>query len=166
MQINGIKLKFHDSAEHVGVIRAVSGNLPNIVNRISSQKKAVGAVLHNGLAKHHRADPASRLKVEEIYGTPVLLSGLGSLVLKKTEQNLINHHRLETLRSMLRLLPSTPHPVIYFLAGCLPGEALIHLKQLALLGMISRLPESLLHRQALNVFSSKGTSTNLTIFIF
>ena len=59
---------------------------------------------------------------------------------------------------MLRLLPSTPHPVIYFLAGCLPGEALIHLRQLALLGMISRLPESLLHRQALNVYCSKGSS--------
>ena len=58
---------------------------------------------------------------------------------------------------MLRLLPSTPHPVIYFLAGCLPGEALIHLRQLSLLGMISRLPGSLLHRQAMNVYSSKGS---------
>ena len=39
VQINGIKLKFHDSAEHVGIVRAVSGNLPNLVSRISSQKK-------------------------------------------------------------------------------------------------------------------------------
>ena len=32
---------FSDYAEHVGVIRSVSGNLPNILNRISSHKKAL-----------------------------------------------------------------------------------------------------------------------------
>ena len=120
VQINNIKLKFHDSAEHVGIIHAVSGNLQNLVSRISPQKKAVDAVLQNLLAKHHRANPAAYLKVEEIYRTSVLLSSLGPLALRKTEQNLINHHRLETLRSMLRLLPNTPHPSNYFLAGCLP----------------------------------------------
>ena len=136
VNINGVKIKFKDNAEHVGIIRSVSGNLPNIIQRISAHKKAVGAVLSNGLAKHHSANPAARLKVEQIYGTPVLLSGLGSLVLKKPEQSQISTHHRNTLLSLLQLLPSTPHPVIYFLAGSLPEEALLHLRQLSLLGML------------------------------
>ena len=158
VQLNGVKLKFQETAEHVGIIRATTGNLPNILQRISSHKNALRAVLQNGLARHHRGNPAACLRVEQIYGTPVLLSGLGPLFLKKPEQNVINHHHLETLQNLLRLLPNTPHPVTYFLAGSLPGEALIHLRQLGLLGMISRLEGSLLHRQALSVYSTKCAS--------
>ena len=146
---------FRISTEHVGIVRSVNGNLPNILQRISSHKAAVGAVLGNGLAKHHRANQAARLRVERIYGTPVLLSGLGSLVLKKSEQLVISSHHRKTLSNMLGLLPSTPHAVIYFLAGSLPGEALIHLRQLSLLGMVSRLKGSYIHRHAVNVFNRK-----------
>ena len=114
VHLNGVKIKFKETAEHVGIVRAVSGNLPNLLQRISSHKNALRAVLQNGLARHHRANPAACLKVDQIYGTPVLLSGLGSLVLKKPEQSIINHHHLETLQNLLRLLPNTPHPVTYF----------------------------------------------------
>ena len=158
VNLNGIKLKFHNIAEHVGIIRSVSGNHPNILQRFSSHKKAIGAVLCNGLARHHRANPAARLKIEQIFGTPVLLSGLGSLLLKKSELTIVTNHYLEILLNLLRLLPGTPHPVIYFLSGSLPGEALIHLRQLGLLGMISRMPGSILHQYASEVFTSRGTA--------
>ena len=156
VNLHGLSLEFQSSAEHVGVIRSVTGNHPNILNRVSKHKKAVGAILSNGLARHHRANPAARLKIEQIYGTPVLLSGIGSLLLKKSELNIVKNHHLQALRNHLRLLPKTPHPVIFFLAGSLPGDALVHLRQLGLLGMISRMPGSLLHRHALSVFTSKG----------
>ena len=151
-------MTLHNTAEHVGVIRAVSGNLPNVVQRISAHKRAIQAVLRNGRAKSHRANPAASLKDEQIYGTPVLLSGLSSLVLTKHEEKLISHHHLTTLRNLLRLYPKTPHPVIYFLAWSLPGEALLHLRQLSVLGMVSRLQNSLLHRHAYNAFTSRVKS--------
>ena len=154
--LNGIKLKFHDSAEHVGIIRSVSGNLPNILDRISSHKKAVSAVLHSGAARHHRANPAAGLKLEQVYGFPVLLSGLGSLVLSKAELSIVNSHHKETLQHLLRLLPRTPQAVYYFLAGSLPGEALVHLRQFSLLAMISCLPDSPLYKHALNVFTARS----------
>ena len=158
VNLQGSQIKFRNNAEHVGIVRSVHGNLPNILQRISAHKAAIGAVLANGLAKHHRANQAARLRVEKIYGTPVLLSGLAALVLKKTEQAVIGSHHRRTLTNLLGLLPSTPHPVIYFLSGSLPGEALLHLRQLSLLGMISRLQGSTIHSHAMNVFTSKGNS--------
>ena len=76
VNIEDKKVKFHDTAEHIGVIQAVTGYLPHVIHRISAHKKAIGAVLQNGLAKSHRAKHAARLKVEQIYGASVLLSGL------------------------------------------------------------------------------------------
>ena len=158
VNLQGSQIKFKSSAEHLGIVRSVHGNLPNILQRISSHKAAIGAVVTNGLAKHHRANQAARLRVEQIYGAPVLLSGLASLILKKSEQAVISKHHHKTLTNLLGLLPGTPHPVVYFLAGRLPGEALLHLRQLSLLGMISRLQGSTIHSHAMNVFTSKGNS--------
>ena len=72
--INGTKIKFKSNTEHVGIVSSVNGNLPNILQRISSHKAAVGAVLGNSLVKHHRANQAAHLREEQMHGTPVLLS--------------------------------------------------------------------------------------------
>ena len=152
VNINGKKLEFQDNAEHVGIIRSTSGNMPNLLKRISSHKKAVAAVLSNGLAKHHRGNIAACLKVEQIYGSQVLLSGIGALKLTKTEVGIIEQHNLETLRKCMKLIDGTPKPVVYFLAGRLPGTAMIHLKQLSLFGMITRKNDSILRIHALNVY--------------
>ena len=112
----------------------------------------MAAVIHSGAAKNHRANPAASLRLEKMYGAPVLMSGLGSLILTKSEISHITKHHKETLRQLLRLPPRTPQVVLYFLAGSLPGEALVHLRQLSLLGMVRGLPGSLLHRYCLQVF--------------
>ena len=65
VQLNGIRLKFHETAEHVGIVRATTGNLLNILQRISSHKNALHAVLQNGLARHHCANPVACLKVSQ-----------------------------------------------------------------------------------------------------
>ena len=62
VQINGIKLKFHDSAEHVGIVRAVSGNLPNLVSRISSQKKSCRCCPPKWLSKTPSCQSCSTIK--------------------------------------------------------------------------------------------------------
>ena len=154
----GNRLEFCDETEHVGVIRSVHGNLPNILNRISAHKKAVAAVLHTGAARHHRANPIAGLRLEKVYGFPVLLSGIGSLILSKSELSTINQHHKETVQHLTRLLPNTPRPVCYFLAGSLPGEAYIHLRQISLLGMICNLQGSVLHQHAVSALSSKQST--------
>ena len=139
-------IKFVDVAEHVGIVRSVDGNLPHILNRISSHSKALHAVLPAGLARAHRGNPIAALRVEKLYGVPVLMSGTAALVLKQTEVNILNQHYKNTLQRLLKIHDRSPDPVVYFLAGSLPAVATLHLKQLSLLSMISRLPNNILNR--------------------
>ena len=97
--------------------------------------------------------PCFSLKIERLYATPVLFSGLGALILTGKETESIENHYRESLRQLLRLHKGTPRCVIYFLAGSLPGVALLHLRQLSLFGMITRLSDNILHKHALNIFS-------------
>ena len=118
------------------------GNLPNIINRILSHKKALGAVLHAGVARHHKGNPAASLRLEKIYASQVLLSGIGSQILLKSEIEMIDHHQKTTLENLMRLYPRTPRCVVSFLAESLPGTALIHLRMFSIFGMICRSPNS------------------------
>ena len=154
MEMENEKLEFVDSAEHVGMLRSIGGNHVTILARITTHKKAMGAVLHVGLAKGHRGNPAASFHVHQLYGTPVLMSGLAPLFLSTTEINIIDQHFKETIRNLQRLFLGTPQAVTYFLAGSLPGKALLHLRQMSLFDMISRLPGSILHQHAINVFTS------------
>ena len=133
------------SAEHVGVIRSVTGNLPHIQQRLSSHRKALSAILFSGMARRHRANPLASLRANTIFGIPVLYSGLASLILNKHETDIINQHVKETVQNLLKLHQKTPEPFIYFIAGSLPGEALLHMKQLTLFGAICRLPGNILN---------------------
>ena len=53
----------------------------------------------------------------------------------------------------MKLPDKTPDPVIYFLAGTTPIEAHLHRKQLSIFGMISRLPNNILHKIATKILS-------------
>ena len=59
----------------------------------------------------------------------------------------------------MRLHPSTPQPVVCFLAGCLPGTALVDLKILSNFGMICSLKESILHKHAIHVLVQSKPSS-------
>ena len=159
VSIGGNKIEFVDSAEHVGVIRSVTGNLPNIMNRFIAHKRALGAVLHTGAARNHRGNPAASLRVEKLHGEPVLFSGMATLVLLKSEIEIIDQHHKVTLERLMRLHPRTPQCVVAFLAGSLPGTAIVHKKMLALFGMICRLPGNVLHTYATKVLVSSKPSS-------
>ena len=78
----------------------------------------------------------------------MLFSGVATLILNKNETDTISLHVKETVQKLLKLHANTPDPVVFFLAGVLPGEATLHLKQLTIFGMITRLPDNILHRIA------------------
>ena len=154
IEIDGIPVPFVHQTEHVGILRSTDGNCPTILDRFSAHRRALSSVMHTGLARGHRANPAVTIKIEKLYAVPVLFSGLAALVLSKKEVDMIDHHFLETIRQLLRLHKNTPRSAVFFLAGTLPGIALLHLRQLSLFSMICRLPNNVLHKHALNVFSS------------
>ena len=160
ISIDGTRISFSDSAEHVGIVRSILGNMPAIFSRVSAHKKAVNSVLASGMAKNHYGNPAASLRVERLYGSSVLLSGLASLVLSKPEIAVVDQHFKEHLECLQRLHSSTPRCVVYFLGGTLPATALLHLKQFSLLGMIARLgKENILHCHGLHMLICAKSSS-------
>ena len=162
--IAGKSVDFVDEAEHVGVLRSKCGNVPNINRRISAHKRAMAAISSIGIARAHRGSPASSLKMQEIYGTSVLLSGLASLVLSTKEISMLENHFKKTLENLQKLHKNTPKPVVYMLAGSLPLEALLHCRQLSLFSMICRLKNDVLHKHAKLVLTSANPSCKSWFF--
>ena len=160
INIYGQLIPFSDSAEHVGIVRSVHGNLPNIQARLLAHKRAVFSILPAGLAKGYHGNPAAAMRVERLYGAPVMLSGLATMVLTNMEIGLASGHFKQHVQRLLKLHWGTPDCVVWFLSGCLPTEALLHLKQFTLFGMICRLKdgENLLANHARNVFASSKPS--------
>ena len=127
VKLNSEVIEYSDSAEHVGVVRSVAGgSMPNILDRISSHRRALASVLPVGAALHHKANPTATLLLEKLYGCPVLLSGLAALVLSAKEIGVVNRHYKLTLCRLQKLPLTTPDCVIYFLAGSLPASVLLH----------------------------------------
>ena len=94
-----------------------------------------------------------------MYATPKLLSGIGALTLLKSEIDMIDHHLKETYEKLMRLHPRTPQCVVSFLAGCLPGTALVHQRMLSIFAMICNLKGGVLHQHAMHVLvRSKDSS--------
>ena len=144
IHIGDTTIPFVDTAEHVGILRSVSGNLPHIHQRIVKHKKALASILFTGMARRHRASPLASLQAERIFGSPVLFSGMAALILNKSEVEIIAQHVKQTVQNLLKLHQKTPDVVIFMISGTLPGEALLHMKQLTLFGMITRLPNNIL----------------------
>ena len=116
LKIDDSKIEFVENAEHVGLLRASSGNLPTILEKFSAHNRALGAVLHTGMARGHRGNPAASLHADCVFGVPVLLSGLASLVLLKSEVAMITQHHKEVIWNLQRFLSKTPRVVVHFLA--------------------------------------------------
>ena len=72
---------------------------------------------------------------------------------------MIDHHIKETQEKLMRLHPRTPQCVVSFLAGCLPGRALLHQKILSIFGMICVLKDSILHCHAKQVLVNAKPSS-------
>ena len=129
---------FSDKLEHVGITRSVTGNLVAISERITAQKRALGSLLTFGLARSHLGNPQAGLKVLTIYGTSVLFSGVSSLYLNKREVMTLNNQHNNNVRNIQRLFMGTPRSFYLLVGGSLPGEAILHSRQLSLFGMICR----------------------------
>ena len=87
--INNTPVKLVSEAEHVEVIQSLVGSLPHIVNRVAMHKNALCVLLPTGLARRHRGNPEASLRLSQLYGAPVLLSGLSSLVFSQAKLNLL-----------------------------------------------------------------------------
>ena len=159
LNIDGNSIDFVDDAEHVGVTRSINGNLPHILNRFVAHRKSMFSILPIGLGKNHRGNPAVSLVAHSTYCLPVLFSGIPALSLKTSEVDIIDQYVKTTLERLQKLRVRTPHCVVLFLGGHLPGKAILHIKLLTLFGMVCRLPNSFLNKIAWYQLTSAKTSS-------
>ena len=149
------KIPFSNEAEHVGILRSVDGNLPNVMSRISAHTRALNVVLPVGLARGHRGNPAAALRIERLNGLSVLLSGLPALVLSNPEISTLHQFYKVNLERLQKLHRATPEAVVCFLGGCLPLTAILHLRQLSLLIMIAHLgSNNILHQHGSSILTA------------
>ena len=136
--IDGKPVPFASEVEHVGVLRNIAGNMPNLLNRIAAHKSGLNFILSAGLARGQHGSPSASasLKVHELYSEPKLFSGLATLVLSKAEVKVLDNYYQRNIMNLQRLHPKTPRSFVFLQAGCLPGEAILHKKQLTLFMMI------------------------------
>ena len=159
LNIDGHPIPFSSEAEHVGIVRSVTGNLPHLLSRFVAARKAMFAILPVGLAKAHLGNPAANLSAFRTYCIPVLLSGMSALALSSAEVNILDQHIKVKLQQLQKLRDKTPHCVVMFLGGQLPGKAVLHLRLLSVFGMICRLPGTFLNKIALyQLVSAKSSS--------
>ena len=144
----GHPVQFETEAEHVGIVRSTTGNLPHLLSRFAAHRSSLFKVLPVGAGKGHRGNPAACINAHQTYCYPVLFSGIPSLVLTNSEINILDHFFEVFLQRLQKLRDKTPDCVVMFLAGQLPGKAVLHLRLLSTFGMICRLPESFLHKIA------------------
>ena len=105
------------------------------------------------MTKAQRGNLAASLRVHMLYAAPVLFSGLGSLVLSASEVNIVDSSYKNTVQNLQRLHQRTPRGVVFLLAGCLPGRAVLHCRQLSLFLMVCHLPGDPLHRHGQHVLT-------------
>ena len=145
ISLYGKQIPFSSEAEHLGVLRASScSNMPALMSRMSAHRKKLFSLLPASLARHHYASPAACLQIERLYALPVLLSGLATIVLTSTELKVVHVYYKNVLRRLMKLPIDVPEEAIYFLAGSLPFTAHLHLRCLALFGMICNLRNNIL----------------------
>ena len=60
---NSTPIEFSLTAEHVGITRSSEGNLPHILGRISSHRKALFSIIPAGLSKRNNANPAATIRI-------------------------------------------------------------------------------------------------------
>ena len=165
--MNGVPVAPVKEADHLGILRSTSGPLPAIMARIAAFDRALYSVLPAGLARHHTSNPAASLRILRLYAEPVLLSGLAALVLNKGQLATLAHHHKLTTQRLLKLHSNTPRAAVYLIGGSLPLDAILHLRVLSLLGMISRLsPSHILVGRALAVLTNPSLSKRVSWFTY
>ena len=137
--MNGVAIAQSSKATHVGIVRSPEGNNFALADRISSHRRAIFGLMHSGLARSHRGNPYASLRVESCFGVSVLLSGLSAVVLTQKEENSLAQHYKVHVERLLRLHQSTPHSMVFLVAGCLPLPGLLHLRIFSLFGQLCRL---------------------------
>ena len=142
VSLSNTKIQLSDRAEHVGVIRESTDIFPHILNHITAHKKASSLIKFSSSSNTNVTSLWAHIRAEMCFCTPILLSGLSSLIINNTNMNYLETYFKGSLKKILRLPVDTPDPFVYLISGSLPLSAHIHLRQLSLVIKLNQLGPS------------------------
>ena len=159
--MNSTALLLSTEAEHLGIIRTPDvKNTSALVARIAAHDWVLSSLLSAGLAKGHKTNPCTALKALQVYCTPILLSGIASLILTKSDYKLLDLHYRKIFQRMMRLHLKATAPALYILSGLLPIAAQIHIHMFTTLHMIATLdPANHLYKIYLEILNTFQVET-------
>ena len=149
------------SLAHLGIVRHTDNLSPNtlISERILVARRTTYALMGTGFHGTNGLPPKVSLKIYSTYVIPRLLFGLESLVVNKTQLQMLEVFHKKTLRCIQGLPERVASSAIYLLIGEIPIAAKLHIKISSLLQMIANDPESALHKVALRQCASKDSKS-------
>ena len=128
------QLGYSKAEPHLGISRnQQNNNKDTIIKRIQKARRTTYSLLGAGLSGIENIGPEVAIRGFNIYILPILLHGLETLMLTKSEMNELELFQREMLRRFMKLPESTAIPAIHLLSGTLPIEAEIHKRSLGLL---------------------------------
>ena len=86
---------------HVGIIRSSEkGNLPHILKRIASHRKAMWETLSSGTAQKSRVNPIVGKRLDKLYDSSVLFSSVSVLYLLGLKISMLNKYVKSTYQNI------------------------------------------------------------------
>jgi len=127
--VDGTPMQVFSQATYLGVVKTcdLTSNSHVVMFRIAAHSRSFYIVLNLGLAKNQHTPPSTSLRIESVYSSPGLYSGLATLILTKQEISTLGVYTRKILRQILKLHHSTALPSIHFFSGILPAEAVVHI---------------------------------------
>ena len=116
--VDGVSVPVSSEATHLGIVRSGhhSSNLPALLSQIAAHSRSLYGVLNLSMAKNHRTPPSTSMRIESVFFSPVLFSGLSPLIFTKPEINTLNVYTSKVLRQLMKLQHAVAMLTIHFLS--------------------------------------------------
>ena len=128
-----------DQITHIGLKRNASSPSLNIQEKISTARRAAYALIPAGIHGEGGISPYSSASIIQSRVLQVLLSGLDSVILSKTDIDKLNVYYNSLIRSMTGLKKSNAVCSLMLMTGLLPIECELHCRILTLYGAVCRM---------------------------
>ncbi len=145
VSLNGKHLPTTDTLEHLGVVRVITESKiqtrPFVESRVQLMRRTAYSLMAVGLHGQDGLNPMASLKIINTYVSPRMLYGLESILITKTEEDILSRAHRALLRDIQSLPVNTATEMVYLLPGALTLQAQLDMRRLSLAGAVARLDD-------------------------
>jgi hypothetical protein len=155
------ELKLSDSILHLGITRQKGqAYIDSIVeDRVTAARRALYSLLGAGVHGTNGLPPKVTRVIYTLYVLPVLLHGVETLTLNKTQRDTLEQFHRDSIKNLQTLPTRVANCISYLLYGVAPLEAFIDRRIATLVGRIANQKDSTLHAVLTRQMAVKSTNS-------